>query len=353
MSRIYIIPTNLDIRPPVQNYVQNTDNLLGIKEVLPFENSFAQFIETEELDHFKGMTAAHLMGNDPKVDVRPGSKKFKYEPLAFKETDVLNEADILRARKIGTYGQQINLAEEIAKIAKRRAQKTMIRVETTVWQCVGGALAFDENGVKVNETWAGVQSHTPTANWDDLDDSTPLLDLDTAADKFDGTGASMEGAVIYGNRQTWRYMMQNQNDEDLMALDRTQWGNFRFMFSQLAKIVQDKCGAVIKSYDEGYYAAGGTFTKFLPTGQIRIIGKRSDGENVGKWWSTPSLHNTDAAGNEMPGYFVVVEANGHPSTGSVSDLGGHKNPKIEVTGGIYGGPNLDYENNIIKMTVKA
>jgi Phage major capsid protein E len=349
MSRIYTIPTNLELRPPIQNYVQNVDSLLGM-QLIPVENSFAQVIETEEIDHDDGMTAAHLLGTEPKIDARPASKKFRYEPLYFKETDVLNEADILRARKLGTFGTPISLTEEITKIAKRRAEKTMVRIEWSIWQMLGGRLQYTDNKVKVDEQWTGVQSHSPIADWDELEDATPLDDLDMAGDKFDGTGASMEGAIIVANRQTWRLMMKNQNDTDLKALDKTMWGNFRFMFGEMAKIVQDKCGATLKSYDKGYYE-GGAFKKYLPTGEIRIIGKRDFDEKVGKWWSVPSLHITDAAGNEQPGYFVLVEANGQESTGSVAQIGNTKNPKVEITGGIYGGPNLDYEDNVIKLKV--
>lgn len=348
MSRIYLIPTNSEIRGPIQNYIQNVDDLLGL-QLCPFEDSMAQFIETDVRDHEEGMTAAHVLGTDPEIDERAGSKKFKYSPLHFKETDVMNEADILRARQLGTYGQPVDLMTEVTRIARNRAVKTLTRVEWTIWQMFGGRLQITEGKVKVDEKWDGVQEHEPVALWSNLEDATPLTDLDIAGDKFDGTGASMEGAIVAANRQTWRLVMQNQNDADLKALDRTQWGNFRFMFSALAKIIEDKCGAIIKSYDKGYMQ-GGQFHKFLTTGQVRIIGKRAGDEKVGKWWRTPSMHITKN-GQEQPGYFVIVEANGKASTGSVAELGQSKNPKIEITGGVYGGPNLDFEDNVIGMEV--
>lgn len=347
MSTIFTIPTNEELRSPIQNFTQNVDEFLGL-QILPWADSMAQFIETEETEEDEGMTAPHLLGTDTKIDKKKGSKKFRYDPLYFKETDVLNEADILRARQLGTYGRPVDLITEVTKLAKKRARKTMTRVEWTIWQVLGGTLAFNENGVKVNETW-NVQTHTPAALFSDLSNSKPLTELDVAGDKFDGTGASMEGATIAANRQTWRLLMQNQNDTDLKALDRTNWGNFRFMFSELAKIIQDKCGAIIKSYDQGY-KSGGVFTKFLPYGQMRIIGKRRDGMPIGNWWRTPSLHIMKGD-QPQPGYFVLVEANGKPSTGSYTEAGQSKNPKIEVTGGIYGGPNLDFEDNVIKLAV--
>ena len=92
--------------------------------------------------------------------------------------------------------------------------------------------------------------------------------------------------------------------------------------------------------------------KFLPTGEVRIIGKRRDGMPVGNWWRVPSLHILKGD-VPQPGYFVIVEANGQPSTGSYTEVGQHKNPKIEVTGGVYGGGNLDFEDNVTKMKVTA
>lgn len=348
MSLTFLIPTNEELRAPIQNFVQKTDDFLGL-QILPFADSFAQFIETEETEEDEGMTMPHVLGTDPKIDERKGSKRFRYTPLYFKESDVLNEADILRARQLGTYGKPVDLLTEVTKLARKRATKTMIRIEHTIWQTLGGRLQFNENGVKVDESFA-VQEHNPIALWSDPANATPLTDLDVAGDKFDPTGASMEGAIIAANRQTWRLVMANQNDKDLKALDKTQWGNFRFMFSELAKIIGDKCGATIKSYDEGYKAKGGAFTKFLQTGEVRIIGKRRDGMPVGNWWSTPSLHIMKGD-QSQPGYFVLVEANGRPSTGAFTEVGQVANPQIKVTGGIYGGPNLDFEDNVIKLQV--
>lgn len=344
----FLVPTSVELRGPIQNYVQAMDRFKGLS-ILPFADSFSQFIETDVRDNDEGMTKPHVLGTDPAIDARAGSKRYRYDPLYFKESDVLNEADLLRARNLGTFGQPVDLVTEVTRLAKKRAMKTMTRVEWTIWQVLGGHLQFNENGVKVDQTW-NVASHTPTEDWDNFDDSTPLTDLDVALDKFDGTGARAEGARIFGNRQTWRLMMQNQNDEDLKALDKSNWGDFRFMFSRLAEIVKDKTGAMIESYDEGYLAAGGQFTKFLPTGQIRIIGQRGDGQPVGNWWRTPSFHIMKGD-QPQPGYFVMVNVNDHESEGSYSNLGSAANPKISVTGGIYGGPNLDFEDNVIKMEV--
>lgn len=262
--------------------------------------------------------------------------------------NISNEEDILNARQLGTFGQPVDLITQTTKLAKKRANKTLIRVEWTIWQALGGRLQMDENNVKVDEAF-DVQEHEVLVDFDDLEDSSPLTEFDTAGDKFDGTGASMEGAIIAANRQTWRLVMANQNDKDLKALDKTMWGNFRFMFSELAKIVEGKCGAILKSYDNGY-KKNGVFHKFLEYGDVRIIGKRQMGEPVGNWWRTPSLHIMKGD-KPQPGYFVVVEANGKPSTGSVTEVGMSSNPKVEVTGGIYGGPNLDFEDNVIKMKV--
>src|SRR5882724_8224085 len=94
-------PTNVSVDGVVQEYVIQRDKLVGIS-LLPFADLPTQVVVWDELDRERGMTAPHNMDADPKVGKRPGSKRRQYEPLYFKETDVLNESDIFMPRAIGS-----------------------------------------------------------------------------------------------------------------------------------------------------------------------------------------------------------------------------------------------------------
>ena len=175
MSLTFTFPTNVELEQVVQEYVIQPDMFMGEK-ILPVVESMAQKVRWDELDNERGMTAPHNMGTDPKVDKRPGSKTREYEPIAFKETDLLKENEMLRARELGTLGGVINLNREIARIVKARMDKTKIRQEMIRWQTLRGQLSINENGVKVSETFP-IQTYNSLVDWDTLGTATPLRDF--------------------------------------------------------------------------------------------------------------------------------------------------------------------------------
>jgi hypothetical protein len=96
----------------------------------------------------------------------------------------------------------------------------------------------------------------------------------------------------------------------------------------------------------------------LGDGEVVVVGKRPPGETVGDLLLTPSLHDAAMAsqgGNAGFGFFSIVEVNGHanPGTVTIAELGSSKNPKVEITGGFYGGPRLLYPKSVINFTAKV
>lgn len=310
-----------------------------------------QEVQWDERDHDRGLTAAHAMGTDPKIDKRMGSTLRKYTPICFKESDLLKEDEILRARQLGTMAGTLDLSDEIARIARNRYVKTMARIEKLRWDCLKGAIAIDENGVKVNESFA-IQTHNVTTVWDDLDDARPLHDLNTVKLLFRKTGASAQGAKMYMNQQTANLLLENNNPDDLKGFQNSNFTHLPYSVEEMNKILAARGLPDIVVYDNGYVDEDNTFQPYLAFGEVIIVGNRPAGQSVGDFMSTPSLHN-QIGGQPAPGYFAGIEVNGVPSdqAGSVSmsQLGLGKNPKVEIFGGIYGGPRLIYPKSIIAL----
>src|SRR4051812_31088187 len=122
----YKYPTNVALDIVTQEYVAQTEKMLG-EQIMPFTDTATQRVQWDELDSERGMTAPHVMGTDPKIDVRPGSTLREFEPIAFKETDLVKENELLRARALGTLGGVVNISDLIARIAKARVDKNRIR----------------------------------------------------------------------------------------------------------------------------------------------------------------------------------------------------------------------------------
>jgi hypothetical protein len=348
-------PTNHTLDTVVQEYVADTDNFVGA-QILPEDTSEFQKVRWDERDRDRGMTAAHVMGTDPKTDTRQGSKTHEYEPIPFKETDVLREDEILRQRELGTLNQTLDLGAEIARITKNRLDKTRIRMEQLRWDTLRGAIAINENGVVVNETFAGVQKPTPLVDWDDLDNATPLKDLNAWKLLFRGTGATAQGAKLYINQTTANWLLENNNPDDLKGFQNSNFVHLPYSIDEVNKILTARGLPTIHVVEDGYVDEGDNFVNFVDDAEAFLVGKRPAGQKIGDWLSTPSLHRT-VNGKQAPGYFSIVEVNGQPSDTvgavSMSQLGQSKNPKVEITGGIYGGTRLFYPRSIIYCGVAS
>lgn len=352
MSRTYTYPTNVALDRVVQEYVVDASSFMGL-QILPVEPAYTQKVQWDELDSERGMTAPHLLGTDPRIDLRPGSRLREYEPIAFKETDLVKEDELLRARQLGSLGGAINLNALMARIAKARMDKTRIRQEWTIWEALRGQLTINENGVFVNETFP-VQQYAPIVPWSNLATSTPLKDFNAVGLLFRGTGATIGGAEAIINQTTANWLLENQNAADLKGFQGANFTQLPFSLDQINTILAARGLPKLVVNDTGFINNNGAFETFVKDGDVHIVGKRPMNEKVGAWISTPTLHRV-VNGVETPGYFEILEVNGHPANGatsvSIAALGTSKNPKFELTGGIYGGPALRFGRSIIRMDV--
>lgn len=342
-------PTNVELDMVTQEYVVQRDQLIG-GSILPFQNVMTQRVQWDELDIEHGMTPPHSMDADPQVQKRPGSKTREYTPIPFKASEVIKESELLRSRELGTLAGVIRIDDEVARRSKARIDKDFIRAEWLRWNCLQGAIAINENGVKVDETF-DVQTHD-ASDWGTHNTATPLKDFDDVGLKFRGTGASASGAVAYMNRTTANHLLENSNDADIQGFRSQNFLALTFSIEEANRILVGRSLPTMSVYDEGYFDANGDFQLFIPDDKVIVVGKRMPGERIGDFVLTPTLHR-QTNGMPAPGFFSFITVNGQTNPGSVvlSQLGSAGNPKIEITTGFYGGPRLIYPKSIVVMDV--
>jgi major capsid protein E len=350
----YTFPTNFELDLLAQELVIDPAAFIGVGRLAPVRDFLTQRVQWEQLDLERGMTAPHNMETDPKIDTRPGATLREYDPIAFKESDLVKEKELLRAREIGTINNVVSLDRLIARIMAARRLKTWVRMEWAIWAMFGGALAIDENGVKVSETFP-VQTFATVVPWATHATATPLLDIINACLKFRGTGASGQGGVIYINQTDLNDLLQNKNNDDLWGFRGTNFVSLTYSLEQVNAILSGRGLPTIELYDQGYIAANGIWTPFIANGHPVLLGKRvQKGQVVANFASTPSMHRT-VNGLWAPGYFSILEINGGPNTGAAlvnaDAMGNAANPNLKITGGIYGGPILWYPLSVIALDV--
>lgn len=352
MGLIYRFPTNVALDMVVQEYMPQAETLRA-EEILPFQEVATQKVQWDEKDTMRGMTAPHVMGTDPKIDRREGSKTHEYEPIPFKEEDLIKEDELLKARQLGTLGGVVNLNQKVAEVTKDRMDKTKLRCEHTRWQTLRGKLEIAENGVRVKEIFP-VQKFTPPIPWGDRKQAKILVDTAEMKRMYRGTGASIRGAVAIGNNTTISAILENANPDDLQGFRAENFRNANYDLNETNKLLAARGLFMLEENDEGWIDEDGEFQTWLDDGELIIVGKRPQGQKIGAWLQTPHLHR-QRNGNPAPGFFSLLECNGVPSMGGMTvdlgALGAGKNPKIGITGGVYGGPVLWYPRSIIYAKV--
>ncbi|OLE52685.1 MAG: hypothetical protein AUG51_17080 [Acidobacteria bacterium 13_1_20CM_3_53_8] len=352
MGLTFTFPTNVELDVVTQEYIIETDKFIGEQE-MPDTEFQTQKVRWDERDSERGMTAPHAMDSDPRIDKRPGSKTREYEAIPFKESDLIKESELLRSRELGTLGGAINLDRIVTQTARARMDKTKLRAEWCRWQCLGGELEINENGVYVHETFP-VQTYEVATSWDNRDEAVPLRDANLVALKFPGTGASAEGAKEYLNRKMLNLLLENANPTDIAGFRSENFRTTTYSLEDLNKILATRGLPILVPYDEGWIDKNGVLQRFIPDGISIVVGKRPANQKVGGFGMTPSLHRTKN-GLPAPGYFNFLEVNGQPNMGSVTvdvaALGQAANPNIKNTGGVYGGPFLWYARSVVVKTL--
>jgi len=350
---VYRYPTNVALDEATQEYFIQRELFIG-DQIMPFREHWTQRVQWDELDGERGMTSPHNMRSDPRVSGRPGSKTREYEPIPFKETDVIREDELLRARQMATLGGVVDLHQLVGERIKAREDKNFIRAESLRWQALRGEIDIDENGVRVHETFP-VQVYNVVNDWDDFATATPLADDMAVSRMFRGTGASARGAKAYLNATTLEWRLRNGNDDDLRGFRSQNFLSIAFSLDEMNKINVARGLPEYVLYDEGFINDDEDFETFIEDGEVIVTGKRPAGQVVGDISMTPTLHRVKN-GVQAPGMFTIIEVNGQSNRSmtevSLADLGAGKNPKIEVTGGFYGGPRMLYPRSVIRMRVK-
>lgn len=346
---IYTFPTAVEADVMTQEYFIERDKFIG-EEFLPFEEKFTSKVRWDELDNVRGMTAAHKMGTDPQIDAREGSRTREYTPIPFKETDVITEEELLLARELGTLNNVVNIDSLVARTIRDREDKNFIRAESLRWQALTGRIDINENGVRVREDFP-VQVYDPLVEWDQHATATPLRDMAAASLLLIGTGASAEGAQAVTRTSTFNHLLENTNDADLRMF-RNDAQSVNYDLESVNKILEKRKQPVFRLYDRGFNPEVGDFEFFVPEGEVIIVGNRPRNQKVGAVAMTPTLHRIKD-GRPAPGMFSIIEVNGQAAEGmmqfDLNKIGLHKNPKLEITGGFYGGPFLRYARSIIRV----
>lgn len=270
----------------------------------------------------------------------PGFDQFEVEPGFFGDHYTITEKDLINRREVGDWETFDSEKKITAKATTLLNQRYLDRVEYNIWtMLLTGALTItDDNGTIQFYDIYDIQKSTASPAFDQLSTAAPLKyfrELIAALEL--GKSVNFRGGEIIMNQTTLNTILGNTNANDFGGLRMASGANF-LSVSDWNKVLVANDLPTITVYNEGYYenGEGGAFTRFIPTGKALLLGKRTDGEQVGEYRLTRAAQND----NSGPGVYFTVE-----------DMRKKVPAFIQIESGHNGGTVLYYPEAVCGITL--
>ena len=339
----------------VREVVNDPATYLGSK-YLPSVALPVNKIRVEVVEASGGLTNEHVPGSDPEYIRSFGTRVQEYTPPKYKEAIHYDEDKILYLRELGANGRNTRGIRQYIDIDVDRLNRRLeARIEKLRWDTIfnGGftwmakTISFGvpagNLAVPLGAAWSadGI-SHNDAAN--------PLVDIRYWMLGGFAAYRKYKFSKMVMNPNTARWVLDNANVQSLV---KTYFSAENFGAYELNKTMQllvPGCPEAI-IYDGWYQTEslvdngqGTGATKiqvsnavyFIPDGLIFFEQSNlPGGDKLGEF--VQSVHLAEGT-LDSPGYgkFLVVEDCTAPGT-----RGGPKNPFVDLTAGVYGGPKLD------------
>lgn len=297
----------------------------------------------EQEDNYVGLQNVRGLNGQPGKVKPVGYKRFKAEPGFYGDYSELQEKEVTERRKLGTFGEVIDLNDVIMKRHDQLLGRRIDRQRKLVWDLLqnGTFSVAHENGGIVHTDTYPLQTGS-ASDWSVLTTATPLADL--RALKLLARGYSVrfdKTATMYMNQTTANYLVNNQNANDLFGKRQEVGATFNSI-EDVNKILAANDLPLIEVYDETYFtdAAPTTPVTFIADDKVVIVGKRKGNAPVGDVCAIRNANNPDC---EPGPYTKVVDS----SASSMNPV-----PRtIGVHDGWNGGIRLYYPSACIRLSV--
>lgn len=342
----------------VREVVNDPSTYLGAK-YLPATAVPARKIRVEVIEASGGTTQDHLPGTDPKYVQEGGNRTQEFDPGYWKETMLWGEDRILYLRELGQNDRsKRGIRQYIDRGIDRLNRRLEAKVELLRWQSIfsggwtwmGKTLSFGiPSGNRATPIGAVWSTDGVSAN----NSALPLQDI-----RYWTTGGlanyrKYKIRKMIMNPNTARWILDNSNVRSYVQNALANPAVAQYALNDVLKFFIP--GAPIAEIYDGWYQtesvdADGKITVgnaiyFIADGYIYFETALPDGDVIGEF-----VEGVHLAGGSIdsPGYgkFLVMEECIAPGT-----RGGPKNPFIEATAGVYGGPKLDRPFDVLTAYV--
>jgi hypothetical protein len=341
MTQQLVYPTSQKLKLIEQELIPVMTLEDPIFQIFPITEEDDDLLRWEQKDNFKGLQQIRGLNNLPPRINRIGGRGFIETPGYYGEFGLIDEREITKRRKWGTFGDPIDISEPVMEIQAQLLQRRLNRIRQICWllATTGTFAVSNGQGVLMHQGAYTMQTYTALVAWATSATARPIADLRLM--KLLSRGHSVifdRQSKIYANAVTVNNLIMNANANDLFGRRGIAGSTFNSL-SQINDIFLANDLPTIVPYDEGYLDESGTFQLFIPNNVAIAIGRRESGVALGEYRMTRNANNPGAA----PGPYTRVIDN----IDTTKDV-----PRqIAVHDGHNGGPVLYFPSAIVRLSV--
>lgn len=337
-----IYPTSLRLEEIAQEKLPALEADREIFKIFPVRNQDEDELSWEQLDRYKGLQSVRGLGGEPGRVKSIGVNRYGMRPGTYGEYMLIEEVELTRSRKPGTFGTPIDLTELVLRKQNHLLQRRLDRIELIGWTLLTTNTFSVSNmeGAILHTDTANFRTFTAAVGWSTYATATPLNDFRTITLLHRGYSVVFDAsATAYMNRSTYFQFINNKNDSDLFGRRKDGLATINNLGALNALLTGDDLPS-IKIYDNTYQDENDNPQLFIPDGKVVIVGKRPGNIPVGGYIMTRNASNPSFT----PGAYTRVTDS--------ADSGMNPVPRmIKVEDGHNGGPAVEYPSSVVIATM--
>lgn len=334
-------PTSAELRRVEQDKLPNLIAQRPIFSILPIETIDSHLLMWEQEDNYVGLQQIRGLNGQPSRVKKTGAKRFIMQPGVYGEYTTIDEMELTERRQWGTFGQPVSIDDLVMREQDRLLGRRLDRIENIGWTLlVTGTFSIaGPDGLTYQTDTFALQTSSGSA-WGTPATGTPLADLRAVQLLSRGHSVNFgpEARAIM-NRVTWNKMIANTNANDLGGKRSMGLASITSV-GDVNRILAGEGLPQIEINDTGFLNDAGTFVPYIADNKTVIVGRRTDGGQIGAYRMTRNAQNPGLA----PGAYMDVIDRG-------AEGSGRQVPRtIEVHDGHNGGPVIYFPSALIILT---
>lgn len=337
-------PTSAALKAVEQELIPTLTQDDATFSLMPIVSEDTDVLQWEQLDNFTGVMPGRGIGGQPGRIKNTAANRFQAEVGYYGAFATISEEEITKRRKLGTFGDAINMDDLVRMRQDQLLQQYIDRMRLMVWTLLstGAYTATNSIGQLVHSDTYSFLTATAAVSWATVATATPLADF--RALKLLQRGRSTyfdKRAKAYMNLTTAHYLLANSNSSIAeIGMKRLEMGMTVNSFEDFNRLLAAQDCPQIEIYDETYATeTSNTRVPFIPNNKVVVISPRKNGAPIGDICQTRNAQNPDLA----PGTYTLV-------TDSLQTM----NPvprELRVDHGFNGGMRIYYPGSVCVLSV--